>query len=75
MSLALPLLFWLLACAGIAFALFYKSLISDRDNRIQELQDENNELKKSRDSYIDARARLEQENVNLMDKVEKRKKK
>ncbi len=73
MSLALPLLFWLLACAGIAFALFYKSLISDRDNRIQELQDENNELKKSRDSYIDARARLEQENVNLMDKVDKRK--
>lgn len=73
MSLALPLLFWLLACAGIAFALFYKSLISDRDSRIAELQAENNELKRSRDSYIESRAKLEQENVNLMDKVEKRK--
>ena len=73
MSLALPLLFWLLACAGIAFALFYKSLISDRDNRIAELQEENNELKKSRDGYIESRAKLEQENINLMDKVEKRK--
>lgn len=73
MSLALPLLFWLLACAGIAFALFYKSLISDRDSRIAELQNENNELKRSRDGYIEARAKLEQENVNLMDKVEKRK--
>lgn len=29
--------------------------------------------KKSRDSYIESRAKLEQENVNLMDKVEKRK--
>jgi DNA recombination protein RmuC len=73
MSLALPLLFWLLACAGVAFALFYKSLISDRDSRIAELQNENNELKKSRDDFIASRAKLEQENVNLMDKVEKRK--
>lgn len=73
MNLILPLLFWLLACAGIAFALFYKSLISDRDNRIAELQEENNELKKSRDGYIESRAKLEQENINLMDKVEKRK--
>lgn len=73
MSLALPLLFWLLACGAAAFALFYKNLISDRDNRISEIQRENNELKTSRDSYIESRARLEQENVNLMDKVNKRK--
>ncbi len=73
MDFILPLLFWLLACGAIAFALFYKNLISDRDNRISELQNENTELKKSRDGYIESRAKLEQENLNLMDKVQKRK--
>lgn len=73
MSLALPLFFWLFACAGIAFALFYKSLISDRDNRIAELQSERDGLQDSLRNLIEARAKLEQENVNLIDKVDKRK--
>lgn len=48
-------------------------MISDRDRRIAELQNERDELQRSQNSFIEARAKLEQENVNLVDKVEKRK--
>lgn len=73
MSLALPLLFWLLACAGIAFALFYKSLISDRDSRIAELQDERDRLQESQNALIDSTATLKQKNEDLLEKVNNRK--
>ncbi len=62
-----------MACAGVAFALFYKNLISDRDARIAELQKERDNLDNSLRQLIEARAKLEQENIGLLDKTEKRK--
>ena len=74
MLYTISLIFCILIASGsIAFGLYYYKIVSDKDKRIQQLEDENKQLQSDQNTLIDARARLEQDNVGLLDKINKRK--